>query len=234
MGLSVVRGSRIVSEWFNAAQIRLSQGGTNLTVFMWTIILFAMSKRSNREKILTEGLRVVHERGFANASVRDITAAANVPNGSFTNHFASKEAFGLEILDLSFEETAKIIDQTLCNPALAPTQRLLAYVDANVSSLEAHGVENGCLIGNFGVEIGMHSEIIRLRVVEIFNEVQRQITLCLEAAVQAGEISAEINCKHMASFIIASLQGATLLAKTERSMLPLTQFRRTLVSSILR
>jgi hypothetical protein len=29
-----------------------------------------VGKPSNREKILTEGLRVVHERGFAGASVR--------------------------------------------------------------------------------------------------------------------------------------------------------------------
>ncbi|MEB0043317.1 MULTISPECIES: TetR family transcriptional regulator C-terminal domain-containing protein [unclassified Pseudomonas] len=193
-----------------------------------------MSRLSNREKILTEGLRVVHERGFSNASVRDITTAANVPNGSFTNHFASKEAFGLEILDLSFEETAKIIDQTLSNPALTPTARLLAYIDANISSLEAHGVENGCLIGNFGVEIGMHSEIIRLRVVEIFKEVQRQIALCLSDAAQAGELSKDIDLTDMASFIVASLQGATILAKADRSVLPMTRFRRTLVATILR
>ena len=57
-----------------------------------------MPKPSHREKILTEGLRVVHERGFAGASVRDIVQAAGVPQGSFTNHFASKEAFGLEVL----------------------------------------------------------------------------------------------------------------------------------------
>ncbi|WP_367279039.1 TetR family transcriptional regulator, partial [Pseudomonas sp.] len=42
----------------------------------------------HREKILEEGMRVIHERGFSNATVRDITTAAQVPNGSFTNHFA--------------------------------------------------------------------------------------------------------------------------------------------------
>src|SRR5450631_533208 len=51
-----------------------------------------MPKPSNREKILTEGLRVVHARGFGGASVRDIVEAAGVPQGSFSNHFASKEA----------------------------------------------------------------------------------------------------------------------------------------------
>src|SRR5882672_1420 len=55
-----------------------------------------MARESHKQKLLTEGLRVVHERGYGGASVRDIVAAAGVPHGSFTNHFASKEAFGLE------------------------------------------------------------------------------------------------------------------------------------------
>ena len=59
-----------------------------------------MSRPSHRQKILTTGLQVVHQRGFAGASVRDIVQAAGVPQGSFTNHFASKEAFGLQIIDL--------------------------------------------------------------------------------------------------------------------------------------
>ena len=47
-----------------------------------------MGKPSNREKILTKGLRVVHERGFAGASVRDIVEAAKVPQGSFNQQDA--------------------------------------------------------------------------------------------------------------------------------------------------
>ncbi len=56
-----------------------------------------MPRPSNKEKLLADGLRLVHERGFGASSVRDITQAAGVSQGSFTNHFASKEAFGLEI-----------------------------------------------------------------------------------------------------------------------------------------
>ena len=85
-----------------------------------------MPKPSNREMILTEGLRVVLERGFCGASVRDVVHAAGVPQGSFTNHFASKEAFGLEILDLYFAQVRDGIRKTLRNDALPPLDRLRA------------------------------------------------------------------------------------------------------------
>src|SRR5882762_787850 len=103
-----------------------------------------MPKASNREKILTEGLRVVHERGFGAASIRDIVQAAAVPQGSFTNHFASKEAFGLEIIDLYFAKTREVLRDTLHDESMPPLERLHAYLAANKRALERSGMRNGC------------------------------------------------------------------------------------------
>jgi len=44
-------------------------------------------------------MQTVHERGFASAGLREITAKAGVAQGSFTNHFASKDEFGVAVLD---------------------------------------------------------------------------------------------------------------------------------------
>ena len=43
--------------------------------------------------------------GYQGASVRDICAAAGVPQGSFTNHFRSKEAFAEAVLNRYFART---------------------------------------------------------------------------------------------------------------------------------
>ena len=120
-----------------------------------------MPKHSHREKILEEGLKVVHARGFANASVRDIVRAAGVPQGSFTNHFESKEVFGLEVIELYRSRNAETIQQTLRNDALPPLQRLRAYIDASKERLHRHEMRNGCLYGNFTAEACDHSEPIR-------------------------------------------------------------------------
>ena len=63
-----------------------------------------MSQRSLREDILNAGLKVMFRSGYIGASVRDICAAAGAPQGSFTNHFRSKEAFTQEVLDRYFAE----------------------------------------------------------------------------------------------------------------------------------
>ena len=193
-----------------------------------------MAQPSHREKILTEGLRVVHERGFAGASVRDIVHAAGVPQGSFTNHFVSKEAFCLEVLELYFKDVRTMIQRTLRNDSLPPLKRVRAFVDAQIKYLNRIGWRNGCLIGNFSAEASDHSEIIRTRIVEIFEELRQSLAYCFRAAVKTGELSRKTDCDELAGFLIASLQGAILQSKAERSAVPVERFKRLIFSTLLR
>jgi TetR/AcrR family transcriptional repressor of nem operon len=192
-----------------------------------------MAKISNREKILTEGLRVVHERGFANASVRDIVAAAGVPQGSFTNHFASKEAFGLEIIEIYFANGREAIAATLRNDALPPLERLGLYIDNQIKRMASNQMKNGCLYGNFTAELSDGSDAIRNRVVEIFGETRAAVAYCLKAAIAAGEIQKTLDPDDIGAFIVSSLQGAILLSKAQRSPEPIERFKRILFSMVL-
>jgi TetR/AcrR family transcriptional repressor of nem operon len=193
-----------------------------------------MAKPSNREKILTEGLRVVHAHGFGGASVRDIVEAAGVPQGSFTNHFASKEAFGLEIIELYYARTCEVIRETLRNDALPPLERLGAYIDAAKARLSKDNMRNGCLFGNFTAEASDHSELIRRRLIEIFAEVQESVAYCLRAAVKAGELPPDLDCNEVAGFVVSSMQGANLVAKAQRSTVPVERFKKILFEMVLR
>jgi TetR/AcrR family transcriptional repressor of nem operon len=193
-----------------------------------------MARPSHRDKLLEVGLRVVHQHGFGGASVRDIVQAAGVPQGSFTNHFASKEAFGLEVIELYLANSRESIRATLRDEALPPLQRLRAYIDASKNRLGKDQMRNGCLFGNFTAEASDWSEKIRLRLVEVFAEVQASIAQCLRAAVKAGELAPSLDCDEVAGFIVSSMQGAILLSKAQRSPVPLERFKETLFSLVLR
>lgn len=192
-----------------------------------------MSRISNRDKILTNGLQVVLERGYVGASVRDIVEAAGVPQGSFTNHFASKEAFSLEVLDLYFANSRLVIGETLRNDALPPLKRLRAYVDASISAIRKHDTKNGCLVGNFSAEASDHSEIIRKRVSDIYAELREAVAYCLKAAVKAGELPRNLKISEVADFIVAGLQGAFLVSKVERELAFAENFKKVLFSTVL-
>jgi TetR/AcrR family transcriptional regulator, transcriptional repressor for nem operon len=192
-----------------------------------------MSRTSNRDKILDKGSRVVLERGYVGASVRDIVEAAGVPQGSFTNHFVSKEAFSLEVLDLYFANSRVAIGETLRNDALPPLKRLRAFIDGNIATIRNHDARNGCLVGNFAAEASDHSEVIRRRVSEIFTEIREAVAYCLKAAVKAGELHKSLKTSEIADFIVTGMQGAWLVSKVERDLALAENFKKILFSTVL-
>ena len=58
-----------------------------------------MARPSTREQIITAAVDTLHRKGFNGTSVQDITEAAQVPKGSFYNHFESKELLAVEALE---------------------------------------------------------------------------------------------------------------------------------------
>src|SRR5213592_5207139 len=106
-----------------------------------------MGRPSLRDKILRTGMRVMFRSGYQGASVRDICAAAGAPQGSFTNHFRSKEAFAGQVLDRYFDYLQELVAQALKDETLTPRQRLKRYLDIISSKLERDGWRIGCLIG---------------------------------------------------------------------------------------
>jgi TetR/AcrR family transcriptional regulator, transcriptional repressor for nem operon len=192
-----------------------------------------VSKISNKDKILANGLKVMLERGYVGASVRDIVEAAGVPQGSFTNHFASKEAFSLEILNIYFAHNRDVIAETLRNEALSPLKRLRAYIDASITAIKNHGTKNGCLVGNFAAEASDHSEVIRKRVSAIYGEVREAVTDCLKAAVKDGELPKSLKTSEVATFVVTGLQGAWLVSKVERDLAFAENYKKMLFSTVL-
>jgi len=192
-----------------------------------------MSRPSHRDAILKAGLEVMHRRGYSNTSVRDIAEAASAPIGSFTNHFKSKEAFGLEVLNLYFSSNRELFLDTLLNDHKPPLSRLREWIDATDAALNQANSWNGCLLGNFGIEASDETPTIQKRVKEIFAELEGDIAYCLKAAVKAGELPRDTDCPEMASFVLSSLHGALLLGKAKRSSLPMKRYKHLLFNALL-
>ena len=192
-----------------------------------------MPKPSNRDRLLRAGLHVVHEQGFGAASVRDIVRAAGVPQGSFTNHWASKEAFGLDVLDAYAAGVLQLMNSTLGDGMRPAIVRMRVYVATLKAECLGRGLRCGCLLGNMSAETGYAGEAIRLRVLEVFDTMRASIAACLEDAVSEGVLSPETECSVLAGTILSSLQGAILLAKAHGSVEPLDQIEDLLFTRIL-
>jgi len=184
-----------------------------------------MPKPSLKDAILDAGLRVMFRAGYHGASVRDVVQEAGAPQGSFTNHFRSKEAFASEVLERYFSHVQGLVALALDDRSLTPRARLRRYLDIITGRLAADDWMRGCLIGDLSLEASGSSELLRAQLDTIFRAWRTPFAACIAEAQQSGEIAADFAPDELAEFLLASWQGAMLRMKVERSAAALERFK---------
>jgi TetR/AcrR family transcriptional repressor of nem operon len=193
-----------------------------------------MARKSHREQILDAGLKVMFRKGYIGSGVRDIVAEASAPQGSFTNHFRSKEDFACEVLNRYFDHVKGLVAQALGDSTLSPRERLKRYLDIITERLEADDFTRGCLIGDFSLEAAPQSEMLRERLAAIFVEWRAPFAACIAEAQDAGEIATTFAPDDLAEFLLASWEGAILRVKVARSGEPLERFKRIAFATVFK
>jgi TetR/AcrR family transcriptional regulator, transcriptional repressor for nem operon len=193
-----------------------------------------MSRPSLREDILNAGLKVMFQTGYQGASVRDICAAAGAPQGSFTNHFRSKEAFVHEVLDRYFADLKTVVSQALNDQSRTPRQRLKRYLDIISGRLQGAKWNRGCLIGDLSLEASLQSKLLRKRLEEIFREWRTPFAECIAEAQAAGEIDSKFEPTDLAEFLLSSWEGAILRMKVEGRPTALERFKNIVFETVFK
>jgi TetR/AcrR family transcriptional repressor of nem operon len=193
-----------------------------------------MSKPSHREAILNAGLQVMFQSGYQGASVRDVCATAGVPQGSFTNHFRSKEVFAREVLDRYFANLQRTVKEALDDKSRSPRQRLKRYLDVISGVLAGDKWNRGCLIGDFSAETSSESKLLRRRLEAIFQEWRAPFASCIAEAQAIGEIDSTFDPMELAEFLLASWEGAILRMKVERGPAALERFKKIVFQTVFK
>jgi TetR/AcrR family transcriptional regulator, transcriptional repressor for nem operon len=193
-----------------------------------------LPKPSTKEAMLREGLLLCLVDGFLAASVRDITRAAGAPLGSFANHFASKEAFGMEILDLYRDIWRQRFAVSILDEKIPPRDGFARFFDDLRADMEKFGWKAGCLLGHFSLEVSSLSNDFRMKLREAHEERHVGFAAALRRAVETGDADPDIDCDGLAEFLDEALQGALMKVRVEQSSGPYDRFRKNVFSTILR
>ena len=177
-----------------------------------------------RELLLRAGLEVLTEKGFSATGIDEILGRVGVPKGSFYHYFASKEAFGLSLIERYGKFFARKLDRHLLNSDLPPLGRLHAFVDDAKAGMARLDYRRGCLIGNLGQEMGSLPEGFRARLKETFEDWEARFSACLKEAQMAGEVAQAADTDQLAAFFWIGWEGAVLRAKLEQTDTPLEVF----------
>ena len=180
--------------------------------------------RSNADTkvlLITTGLETLTEFGFSATGIDTILKKVGVPKGSFYHYFASKEAFGLAVLESYANYFAKKLDACLLDESFPPLTRLSNYVASAKVGMSRYQFKRGCLVGNLGQEVDLLPESFRPILIEIFLSWQQRVANCFTAAQTSGDLSINADCELLAECFWIGWEGAVSRARLAQDTKPL-------------
>ena len=189
---------------------------------------------NTKDRIIETGAAIIHRKGFNHTGIQEILTAAEVPKGSFYNYFASKNDFGLAIVDYFSAHFRQIASQTLDDTAISPLNRIYQFLTAFMEHFESRNYAGGCPIGNLAQEMGDLNPEFRTKLKESIDMMIDTHVRVLKAAQHDGKISKSLDIKDTAGFIVAGWHGAIIQMKLTRSLEPLKNHRNFIFDHILK
>jgi TetR/AcrR family transcriptional repressor of nem operon len=188
---------------------------------------------NSKQKILQIGAEIIHRKGYHATGLQEILSAANVPKGSFYNHFKSKEDFGLQVIDFFTDFFAQFARDVFDDSTCSPLGRLERLLDQFMEFFDSKGYTCGCPVGNLAQELGDISPVFQKKLSNAIDAMVDAYTMILREARAAGEISRDINPKEAASFIVASWHGALIRMKVSKGVEPLKNHKKFILNYVL-
>jgi len=176
--------------------------------------------KETKQELLEQGMAMLLRHGYHDLGIAAVLEATGIPKGSFYHHFASKEDFGLQVIDRYMTEVHAGLDACLGDENLPPLQRVRRFFELTEEKYRDEGYL-GCLLGGLGQELSGISETFRRKVEQCFTEIARRIAGCLEEAVRRRELPAETDAQGMAELLINCWEGAALRTRLQRDPAPL-------------
>lgn len=187
---------------------------------------------ATREALIRAGVVAFSEKGYASIGLEELLGSAGVPKGSFYYYFASKEAFGLAVIEAYTAYFTRKLDAWFGDDRVPPLERIRNFAADAQAGMARYDYHRGCVIGNLAQDMGAIPGAFRERLTEVFADWESRLARVLSSALARGDIGSDCNCDELAAFFWVGWEGAVLRAKLERSSQPLDLFARTFLTRL--
>ncbi len=164
-----------------------------------------------KQRIIAESAKVFNARGYSSASMLDIMNATKLQKGGIYRHFKSKDDLALSAFDFAYNRLRERYKEEVFRELNAP-KRLINILELHGSLLDDPYLEGGCPIMNTAVETDDTHPALRAKAQAAMDEWRHTIRAIIKKGIQRQELR-NIDTEQLSSVIIASLEGAVMLAK---------------------
>ena len=186
-----------------------------------------------RERLLAAGAELFGKKGFNGCGLTEVLQHAGVPKGSFYHYFASKEEFGVALIERARDEHLAEMKPMMSDRRLTPVARLRAmFAQARAECAES-GSTPECLISKLALETAHLSEPVHAAVKCTYQQWSALMAQVVREGQACGEVDKKYDPDRLGNVLVMLWEGAAIRMQIDRNIAPLDDFQAFVFDTLL-
>jgi len=173
----------------------------------------ARTKDFDEDEVLQKAMNLFWHKGYNGTSMQDLVDGLGISRSSMYDTFGDKHTLFIRSLEnykkMATAEMKAIVDNA--PTAKAAIRRMFEYTIAELVSDKQH---KGCFLVNAGIEMAPHDAEVSKMLCENDRQLEKYFNEAIEKGQNSCEISAEQSSHVLAQFILNTIKGLRVTAKS--------------------
>lgn len=173
---------------------------------------------ATRDRLIEAAMELFAYQGYTPTGLSEIAKKADAQPGSLYHFFPTKE----DLLHATLERRKLLLWPEVLSPIWDrvddPIERVFALLDGYRQMLAVTEFAHGCPIGNLSLELAESHPNTRRLLAENFDNWLRAVAQCFRDA--EGRLPNDADPDQLAVFVLTTMEGAVMLARTYRNFTP--------------
>ncbi len=171
-----------------------------------------------RTRLVDAGRRLFAGQGYNATTVAQVANEAGAHPGSLYHAFPAKQDLLVAVLeDYLAQLGPRVVDRAWAGVD-DPIERVFALLGIYRKFLVDTDCAFGCPIGSLALELHEPDAAVRNLLAKNFENWVARVRECLDAA--GARLPAHVDRQQLATFVLTTMEGAVMLARTERDLAP--------------
>lgn len=174
------------------------------------------NSETTKNTIIKESANLFNTQGYKATSISDITKATGLTKGAIYRHFDSKADLEQQALrslaKLMFTEIGQSIREA--GTFQLKMEAIFTFFEAYMHTPLYKG---GCPLLNAAVEVDDTNVVLRQQAHGMLTQLRSSVGKIIDNGVKNGQVKPETDADFYSTIVIATLEGAIMMSKLERS-----------------
>ncbi|MEO9483311.1 MAG: TetR/AcrR family transcriptional regulator [Ekhidna sp.] len=174
----------------------------------------ARNSELTKQLIIDKALPIFNTKGYAAASISDITSATGITKGAIYGNFKNKDEVATAAFEKGVEIVATEIGKRVRSAQTAP-DKLRAIVEFYKEYIDKPPIPGGCPVLNSSIEADDSLPFLRSKVIRSIALLKDSIIKMVNRGILEGQIKRDVDAEEFANFFYSVIEGVTSLSRIE-------------------